>query len=103
MRISAPAVTKYMKYVLGFIELFLGFRVLLMFLKASDVAPIVDLLYRVTDVIMVPFAGIFRDIALRNGSVIDLNALSSMVGYPIVLYLLNELLHLIAKDEPSKR
>lgn len=102
MRFPHSKVITYLKYLLGFAELALAFRVVLKFLEASTAAPIVELLYRVTDVIIVPFAGIFRDIVLRNGSVIDLNALSAMVGYPIILYLLIELLHLVAKgDAPS--
>jgi len=99
MRFSVFTVTKYLKYVLGFAEVLLAFRVLLMFLEANAIAPIVELLYRVTDVVMVPFAGIFEDIILRNGSVIDLDALSSMVGYPIILFILIELLHLVIKGE----
>lgn len=89
--------------MLGFAEVLLAFRVLLMFLEASAIAPIVELLYRVTDVIMVPFTGIFRNIVLQNGSIIDLNALSAMVGYPIILYVLIELLHLITKEEEPAR
>ena len=104
MRFSTSSITKYLKYILGFVEVLLAFRVLLMFLEASAIAPIVELLYKVTDAIVVPFAGIFRDIILRNGSVIDLNALSAMVGYPIILYILIELLHLVIKDgEPVSR
>lgn len=101
MRFSLNTISRYLKYVLGFAELLLGFRALLRFLEASPVAPIVELLYRVTDVIMVPFAGIFRDITLQNGSILDLNAFSAMIGYPIILYIFIELLHLIIKeDEP---
>lgn len=102
MRFPTLAVTRYLKYLLGFGEFLLAFRVLLRFLEASAVAPIVDLLYRVTDAILVPFAGIFRDLVLRNGSVIDLNALSAMVGYAIIFYLVVELLHLVTKvDSPA--
>ncbi|MDP3974910.1 MAG: hypothetical protein Q8P88_01320 [Candidatus Jorgensenbacteria bacterium] len=99
MRFSVFTITKYLKYVLGFAELLLAFRVFLMFLEANAVAPIVELLYMVTDAIMIPFAGIFRDLVLRNGSVIDLDAFSAMVGYPIILYILVELLHLVIKNE----
>lgn len=103
MRFSAFTITRYLKYVLGFAEVLLAFRVLLMFLEASAIAPIVELLYRVTDIIIVPFSGIFRDIVLQNGSIIDLNALSAMVGYPIILYVLIELLHLVTKEEEPVR
>jgi hypothetical protein len=99
MRFSVFTITRYLKYVLGFAEVLLAFRVLLMFLEANAIAPIVELLYKVTDVIMVPFTGIFRDIVLTNGSIIDLDALSTMVGYPIILYILVELLHLVIKGE----
>ena len=104
MRFPITPISKYLKYILGFAELLLGFRVLLMFLEANAVAPIVELLYTVTDAIMVPFAGIFSDFILRNGSVIALGAFSAMVGYPIILYVFIELLHLVGKDdEPAAK
>lgn len=98
MRFPVFSVIQYLKYILGFSEILLAFRVLLRFLEASPQALIVELLYRVTDVIITPFQGIFRDLVLRNGSVIDLNALSAMVGYPIILYIIIELIHLIVKE-----
>lgn len=99
MRFPESSVAMYLKYLLGFVELLLAFRVVLMFLEANPVAPIVDALYHVTDVIIVPFSGIFRDITFSNGSVIDLSALSTMVGYAIILYLILELIHLVVKGD----
>ncbi|MFH0806605.1 MAG: hypothetical protein V1885_02695 [Candidatus Brennerbacteria bacterium] len=99
MQFPIAPIAKYLKYILGFAELLLGFRALLLFLEANAIAPIVELLYTVTDAIMVPFSGIFSDFILRNGSVIDLNAFSAMVGYPIILYAFIELLRIISKDD----
>jgi len=105
MRFPHLKVITYLKYLLGFAEILLAFRVLLRFLKASAAAPVVELLYAITDILLVPFMGIFKDYTLRSGSVIDLNALAAMVGYPIILYLIVEIVHLVARGqepEPKK-
>lgn len=98
MRALVRTFIHYLKYLLGFAEILFGIRVVLKFLEASPQAIIVELLYRVTDAVATPFRGIFRDFVLSNGSVIDLTALSAMVGYPIIVYLVIELLELVTKE-----
>jgi hypothetical protein len=58
---------------------------------------IVDLIYTVTDVIITPFVGIFSNHFLRNGSELDVVGVSAMIGYPIIVYIVFELIHLISK------
>jgi hypothetical protein len=68
-------------------------------LGANPFTPIVDFLYTITDVMMAPFQGIFSNVSLRSGGIFDVVAITSMIGYPIIVYLLMELLHVIAKDK----
>lgn len=89
----------YLKYVLGFGEILLAVRMLLRFLIANPQTIIVELLYRLTDIIATPFQGIFRDLVLSNGSVVDLSALSAMIGYPVIIYLFIALCELIMKEK----
>jgi len=93
------AFVKYLKYALAVAEIFLAVRLVLKFLGASTVAIIVQFFYVLTDIIIVPFQGIFANPHLSNGSVIDLVALATMIGYPIIIYLLIELLHLLTHKE----
>ncbi|MBI4033980.1 MAG: YggT family protein [Candidatus Brennerbacteria bacterium] len=92
-------VVKFIRYVLGFFELLLGLRILLRLLAANPLTPIVDFLYTVTDIIVFPFQGIFSNVQLRGGGIFDVVAITAMVGYPIIVYLLIEILHIIVKDK----
>ncbi|MFH0712427.1 MAG: hypothetical protein V2A55_01000 [Candidatus Jorgensenbacteria bacterium] len=99
MAFSKRPVIKFVKYVLSFFELFLGLRLILRLLGANPSTPIVDLLYTLTDTIMIPFQGIFSNMRFQNGSVLDVVAITSMIGYPIIVYLLIELIDAIAKEK----
>lgn len=92
--------TTCLKYLLGLAEILLGVRLLLKFLAARSEALVVDALYRVTDLVIVPFRGIFDDLDMGGGSVIDLSALSAMVGYAIGVYLIIELIELLFRSRP---
>ena len=89
----------YLKYLLSIVEVLLVVRVALQLFGASAQAMVVEFLYVVTDVINTPFQGIFENIPLRVGGVIDLVAISAMIGYPIIVFLLKELLEAFVKDE----
>lgn len=99
MRSIVHSSIHYLKYLLGFAEILLGIRVALRFLLANPYAIIVELLYRLTDIVMTPFRNIFSDLVLSNGSVVDLAALSAMVGYPIAVYLFIVFLELIVREK----
>lgn len=98
MRFPKMTFVKYTRYVLGFFEILMGLRLLLRLLGANPVAPIVDLLYTLTAIIISPFRGIFSDIYLRSGGVLDLVTVTAMIGYPILVYLLFELVNVVARD-----
>lgn len=71
------------KYPLALLEALIGIRVILRFLGASERAIIVDLIYGFTDFFLVPFDYIFPNIYLRDG-IIDIVAISAMIGYFVV-------------------
>ena len=101
MRFPKLVFIKYVKYVLGFFEVFLGIRLMLRLLGANPEAPIVDLVYVVTDIISSPFKGIFSDVYLKSGGALDLVTVATMIGYPVLVYLIIELIHLITKKDSS--
>lgn len=98
MHFPKRSVIKFIKYILGFFELLLGLRLVLRLLGANPLTPIVDFLYAVTNTIIVPFRGIFSNVELRGGGIFDIVTITAMIGYPIIVYLLIELIHAIAKD-----
>lgn len=102
MRFPKHTFIKYTRYVLGFFEILLGIRLVLRLLAANPAAPIVDLLYTLTSIIITPFRGIFSDIYLRSGGIFDLVTITSMVGYPIIVYLIFELVNIITKDRDAE-
>jgi len=102
MRFPKQTFIKYTRYVLSFFEILLGLRLVLRLLGANPAAPVVDLLYTLTNAITSPFRGIFSDIYLRSGGIFDLVTITSMVGYPIIVYLIFELVNIIAKDRDAE-
>src|SRR3989338_1911718 len=102
MQLLKHAVVRYVNYFLGAFEALLAARLVLRLLGASPQAAIVNGIYRLTDIIIGPFAGIFSNVNFGNGSIFDVVAVSAMIGYPILVYLIMELIHLIAK-EPGER
>ena len=99
MRFPKNTLVMYLKYLLSIVEVLLVVRVALQLFGASAQAMIVEFFYVVTGVINTPFQGIFENIPLRVGGVIDLVAISAMIGYPIIVFLLKELLEAFVKDE----
>lgn len=99
MRFPKHSFLQYVKFFLGLFEILLAIRVILKFLTASSRAVVVDFIYTITDIVNIPFSGIFSNHFLRNGSEVDVVSVSAMVGYPVIVYLVMELIHLISKDK----
>jgi|GEM_PF-3523177 uncharacterized protein YggT (Ycf19 family) len=97
MRAFVHVVTRILWYATGIVEVLLALRLASFLLGASNGAPVVALLYRVTDAILIPFAGIFKNVSLGDGSVLDLVTLTAMFGYLIGTFLISELLGLFSR------
>lgn len=98
MALPAHSLARYVKYFLSLFEVLLALRVALRFLAANPQAVIVDLVYKVSDIIIYPFSGIFKNVVLASGGVVDVVAISAMIGYPILVYILLELIYMAAKE-----
>ncbi len=83
--------TSLIQYPFALLEFILGLRLLLKFLGAGEQALIVDLLYKATDAIIMPFQSIFPNISVKwwiIDGVVDIVAISAMLGYCILALIL---------------
>ncbi len=97
MQIPHSTLARYIKYFLGLFEVLLAGRVILKFLAANPQAPVVDALYRITDSVVLPFSGIFSNSRISGGGMVDFVAISAMIGYPIIVYIILELINLVGR------
>ena len=74
----------------GLLEFFLFLRLLLKFADADSRAPVVDLIYRYTDILVFPFVPIFPDIRIL-GRLFEISTISAMVGYGILIFIIFKL------------
>ena len=81
-------------YILGFIEVFLAFRLFFKLLGANVGSPFVQLIYGVTDGMVYPFGGIFPVLGIGR-SYLDWAALLAMAVYALLAYALVYLFQLI--------
>ncbi|MBI5306667.1 YggT family protein [Candidatus Wolfebacteria bacterium] len=82
------------KYTNGFLELLLLIRVILKFLNASSEAPIVKLIYFISNFLIAPFKSIFSNIYLNN-NMLDMVAISAIAGYLILTLIILKFLQII--------
>jgi len=99
MRFPKNTVVMYLKYLLSIVEVLLVVRIALQLFGASAQAMIVEFFYVITGIIVTPFQGIFNNVPLRVGGVVDLVAISAIIGYPILVFLIKELLEAFVKDD----
>lgn len=74
-------------YLLGVIEVLLGFRLLFKLLGASTASGFVSFLYSVTNVLVGPFAGIFRTASARGAGtqfVWEPGTIIAMIVYAVI-------------------
>ena len=74
----------------GLLEFFLFLRLLLKFAEADSRAPVVDLIYKYTDILVFPFVPIFSDIRLLD-RMIETSAISAIIGYGILIFIVFKL------------
>ena len=99
MNFPKHALIRFLQYLLGLFEVLLAIRLVLRFLDANPAAGIVELVYKITEVIILPFKGIFANIYLSGGGILDTVTISAMIGYPIIAYIIIELLQLGSHDQ----
>jgi len=84
----------------GIIETVLAIRFILRLLAANPDAPFAAFMYSVSDVFLLPFAGLFAT-PRSGGAVLDLNAIVGIVVYMLVAWLVAKLVWLMAGETRS--
>lgn len=86
------------KRVFFLLEFFLFIRLTLKFLEANSQTPVVNLIYKYSDILISPFEFIFPNIHWPKGYLIDTTTLSAMIGYAILVFIIFQLLRLFSSD-----
>ena len=81
-------------YILGLIEVLLGFRIFLKMLGANPFSGFANLIYSVTDPLALPFYGVFG-VTVTQGSVFEWSTIVAGIVYALFAYGLVELMQLI--------
>ncbi len=90
-------IRKILEKLLVFLELFLFLRLLLKLLAANPFTPVVKYLYRYSGLLVEPFQYIFPDFYWR-GKLVEMSAISAMIGYGIAVYVVVRLINILLKD-----
>ncbi len=88
-------------YILGVIEVLLGFRIILKMLAANPNSGFASLIYAVSELFVAPFYGIFRP-AVAGGSVIEWSTIVAMIVYLILAWLIVKLFQFVKPATPDE-
>lgn len=72
-------------YILGVVEVLLGFRVVLKFLGANPASMFTQIIYQLSEPFAAPFRGIFSSSAVA-GSVLEWSTIVGMIVYVIAVW-----------------
>lgn len=89
-------------YVLGIIEVLLGFRMTLKALGASPISGFTSLVYALSDPLALPFRGILSTTFASQGSVFEWSTLVAAVVYLLIAWGLVELLQFAKPVTPQE-
>ena len=82
---GAEVARRIISVIFGLIELVIALRIILLALGARTGNDIVSAILNISQVFVAPFEGIFRTDALHaGGSVLDLAAISALIGWAIL-------------------
>ncbi len=87
----------FIKTVTAFIELFIVLRILFDFLRASSSAPFTVFVNSVTDPLLKPFTGIFRQVEVYRGFYLDPSTLFALLFYAFAGYVAGEIARVILR------
>ncbi len=94
------AIKRTTKKLLVLLELFLSLRLILKFLNANSVSPIVNFIYKYSNNLIKPFSLIFSD-AYWKDYVIETTTISAMVGYTVLVFVFFYLLDIFLKSKKT--
>lgn len=86
-------------YILGFIEVLLGFRIFLKMFAANPGSGFTNLIYTITDPLALPFYGVFG-VSVAQGSVFEWSTFVAGAVYALVAYGIVQLLQIMKPTNP---
>jgi hypothetical protein len=88
-------------YILAVIEIILGLRIIFKALGANPFSGFVSLIYSISDVLLLPFSGIFPS-SVSGNSVIEWSTIIAAVIYALIAWGIVNLIHLIRPISPEE-
>jgi hypothetical protein len=88
-------------YILGLIEVLLGFRLALKVLGANPASPFVDLIYTMSNPLALPFSGILRTPSV-GASVFEWSTVIAAIVYALIAYGIVRLIHIAKPTTPGE-
>ena len=86
-------------FLFGIVQAFIGLRILLLLIDASQGNVIVRFIYDVSAVLIAPFEGILHTNAVQTGaSVLDIAALVAIVGWTILELLIVAAIRVVRRE-----
>lgn len=93
-------VTQLVYLVLGFVEMILGLRVVLIFFRANPESLFTQWIHKIGKPLLIPFVNIFPATVVEKRYVLDVSTVFSMFIYAVVAVLT---LYLIRTSGPKKK
>lgn len=88
-------------YILGFVEVLLGFRITLKALGANPFSGFVSLIYTLSDPLSIPFSGILKS-SVSGSSVVEWSTIFAAIVYLLLAWGLVNLLQFIKPVTPQE-
>ncbi|RZT16402.1 MULTISPECIES: YggT family protein [Fictibacillus] len=99
MRRSVPATI--ISFIVGIIQLILVLRFIFQLFNANEGATFAQLIYGLSEPLLLPFKALFPNIELANGFVVELSTIIAIIVYGVVGMLLKRLF--TVRKEPVHR
>lgn len=86
--------TQWIWLILGVIEIIIGLRVLLLLIGANPASPFAALIYNLSDMLLVPFAGLVGT-PTAGGMVLEISSIIAMLVYALLAWGIDRLVWVI--------
>ena len=100
---ASKQTTEYiLYYLLGALEVLLGFRLILKLLGASASSGFVDAIYAVSGIFILPFEGIFSrgyTQGVETTAVLEPSTIVAMIVYGMLVWGISNLWHILKKEQ----
>ncbi|OJX44007.1 MAG: hypothetical protein BGO78_02905 [Chloroflexi bacterium 44-23] len=100
-RLAVSKVTQLIWWLFGILEALLGLRILLKLMAANPGSPVANLVYKVTDLFLWPFAGL-TIVPEAQGIILEIPTIIAFFVYALIAWALVRLIWIIFY-QPSSR